>query len=242
MAVPPLAVVEKLKRFPFDYSQLPSDAADKARQVAAAINRSAANYVRVIGLQLVEAKSILPHGAFMPWAETELGMSARTAQNYMAAARFLADKPEPVSYLPAKVIYALAAPTTPAAVVEQIVAEAQAGTLPEGEVIAHRIALAQAEEQEVKRLVASKLGRSQDKARKIVARQKRNRAQECEEQRIAAEARQHESAERVAAMKATISRLVVGSHDVMADVYTALADDPFRFRDALQEALEGGGK
>ena len=242
MSVPPLAMVEQLRRSPFDYSQLPPDAADKARQAAATINRSAATYVRVIGLQLAEAKSILPHGTFTSWAEAELGMSARTAQNYMAAARFLADKPEPVSHLPAKVIYALAAPATPAAVVEQIVAEAQAGTLPEGEVIAHRIALARAEEQAVKRLVASKPGRSQDKARKIVVRQKRNRAQDREEQRLAAEARQREIAEQIAAMKATSSRLVTGNRDVMAEVYAALADDPYRFRDALREALKGGGR
>ena len=43
-----------------------------------------------IGNLLLEAKEQLKHGEWLPWLKANFGSSIRSAQNYMAAARFAA--------------------------------------------------------------------------------------------------------------------------------------------------------
>ncbi|UGB28689.1 DUF3102 domain-containing protein (plasmid) [Methylorubrum sp. B1-46] len=64
-------------------------------------------------------KELLGHGNFLPWIKDEFGMSDRTALNFMRVAeRF---KSEIVSDLPPTVLYALAAPSTPDEVKDEII-------------------------------------------------------------------------------------------------------------------------
>lgn len=100
----------------FDYSQL---APDVRRDVEAASRRlhelehqTAANVIEM-GQHLIEVKSQLPHGSFLPWLEAEFGWSVRTAQNFMRVAETFGDKSETVAHLSVNVLYALSAPSTP---------------------------------------------------------------------------------------------------------------------------------
>lgn len=114
----------------FQYSGLPAETADRLRQSVAAIRSIQRSAVADVGNHPIAAKEMLEHGAFSAWAEAELGMTLRSAEKYMNAARFLADNTETVSFLPPTVIYALAAPTAPPAVVNEVVVAAEAGKMP----------------------------------------------------------------------------------------------------------------
>ena len=57
----------------------------------------------------------------------------------MSAARFVADKSETLSHLPLQVLYALAAPSTPAEVREKVVAQIENGSVPTEKAILHEI-------------------------------------------------------------------------------------------------------
>ena len=53
-----------------------------------------------IGDMLIEAKALLAHGEFLPWLESHVGFSDRTARNFMQAARaFPAEKRKAISDL-----------------------------------------------------------------------------------------------------------------------------------------------
>lgn len=245
MPAPTLAALEEKPVFPFDYACLEPDAAMQARDAAKAINRIAARHVRLIGKHLLAAKDAIPHGSFTHWVESELGMSARTAQNYMAASRWLENKPEPVSHLPAKVIYALAAPTTPASLVQEVVDAAAVGTVPDGEVIAHRIELAKAAAREVKRLVAAKPGRTEQEAEKVVARSRQARAQRQEEVRADWQQQADDRQQRQQRFQDDLQR-ISGSIDlqgraVLQEVSEMLALDTYSFTQAIKIVLSGGG-
>lgn len=45
-----------------------------------------------IGRDLKEVKEKLDHGQFLPWIESEFGMSQQTASNFMRVAEQFADK------------------------------------------------------------------------------------------------------------------------------------------------------
>jgi len=111
----------------FNYALLdPAIAAavqDTAQRIRAVVARS---FVE-IGQDLMQVKDALPHGRFTTWAQAELGMTQRTAENYMQAARFLDGKPETISHLPQGILYKLAAPTAPTDLVDKVVAAAASG-------------------------------------------------------------------------------------------------------------------
>ena len=56
---------------------------------------------REAGLMLIEAKALLPHGAWLPWLSTRFEMKGRTAQAYMQLARD--PNPQRVADLPLRV-------------------------------------------------------------------------------------------------------------------------------------------
>lgn len=91
-------------------------------EIAAAARGVMRASISEMGGLLLEAKTLVPHGKFAAWAQRELGISLRSAENYMAAARFLEGKSESVSHLPPAVIYRLAAPTAPPELVADVVA------------------------------------------------------------------------------------------------------------------------
>jgi hypothetical protein len=80
-----------------------------------------------VGRKLIEAKARLSHGNWLPFLRHEAKMSERTAQRYMRTAKFaksanLADLPIPLTALSD-----LAASTTPAQIIDRVVAHARAG-------------------------------------------------------------------------------------------------------------------
>ena len=82
-----------------------------------------------IGRDLVDVKNKLDHGVFQHWVQSELGISSRTAQNFMNAADRLGSKSEIISHLPLTVVYALAAPSMPDDVRDALLKLAENGDL-----------------------------------------------------------------------------------------------------------------
>jgi hypothetical protein len=91
-------------------------------EIAAAARGIMRSSIRDLAALLREAKALLPHGKFEGWVRRELGVSLRSAENYMLASRFLEGKPETVALLPPGIIYRLAAPSAPPALVADVVA------------------------------------------------------------------------------------------------------------------------
>ena len=60
-----------------------------ASELQAALRREAEEVIN-IGNLLVEAKEQVKHGEWLPWLKANFGLSIRSAQNYMAVARFAA--------------------------------------------------------------------------------------------------------------------------------------------------------
>lgn len=106
----------------FDYSVVETAVAGQARQAAARIRGHEKSAAVEIGRELIAMKEALPHGQFIPWIEAELGYSRRTATNLMQVAAEFGDETKwaTVSHLPARVLYQLASPSTPATVREAV--------------------------------------------------------------------------------------------------------------------------
>ncbi|WP_336489579.1 DUF3102 domain-containing protein [Methylobacterium nigriterrae] len=111
---------------PFDYGQLEPEVAQEARSVAARYRSRVQAYVIDTGRDLLAMKERLDHGQFLSWVKAEMGLTPRTAQNFMQAAAQLGHKCEIVSHLPPTTLYRLAASSTPAHVREDIVRRLEA--------------------------------------------------------------------------------------------------------------------
>ena len=135
----------------FDYSDLDADAARVARDAAAVIQAVQREAIQEVGKHLLRARAALPHGAFEAWVRDVVGITPRTARNYMAAAEWLDGKPETVAGLPPTVLYALAAPTAPAEVVRDVVAAAKAGAPLDPAGIRSKLDAAAEEQRELRR-------------------------------------------------------------------------------------------
>lgn len=73
-----------------------------------------------IGRDLIRVKELLGHGNFLPWIKDEFGMSTDSAQNFMRVAEQFG-KNGSIPLLPPTVLYALAAPSTPDEVKDEII-------------------------------------------------------------------------------------------------------------------------
>lgn len=88
-----------------------------------------------IGSDLKAIKGKLEHGLFGKWVASECDLSERTAQRYMAVAERFEGKQHILKVLPVRVIYALAASSTPAGFTDMKLLEIEDGVIPsEGEV------------------------------------------------------------------------------------------------------------
>jgi Protein of unknown function (DUF3102) len=103
----------KVKIVGFNYPVLPRDLAKMAQEAAGRIKSGMNKSLIEIGKDLRLVRKELRHGMFGKWIRAEFGMTVRTAQRYMRAAR-LAEKSDSVSLLPPAALHALSAPTTPA--------------------------------------------------------------------------------------------------------------------------------
>lgn len=76
------------------------------------MSRTAADIIE-IGWDLIEIKGQLGHGNFLQWIEAEFGMGQATAYRFIQAAENMAGRLITEISLPASVLYALSAPSTP---------------------------------------------------------------------------------------------------------------------------------
>lgn len=114
----------------YDYSGVPADVAERAREVAAVVrlmHRRTMQAILDMGRELISVKESLGHGRFGDWLEAEFGAVARTARNYMMAADRFGDKAEIVSVLPPATVYALASPSTPETTRAQVIERLSSG-------------------------------------------------------------------------------------------------------------------
>ena len=94
------------------------------------LKRSAEDII-AIGQDLIAAKEQLAHGQFQPWVSAEFEMSQPTALNFMRVAERFGDKFVNITNISATVLYALAAPSTPDAVIERVTSGEVAPTVSE---------------------------------------------------------------------------------------------------------------
>lgn len=79
-----------------------------------------------IGKELTAVKDRLEHGQFLPWIKAEFDMSADTAHRMINVAARFGQIPQIAEFKPS-ILYALAAPSTPAAVIDQALEKAESG-------------------------------------------------------------------------------------------------------------------
>jgi hypothetical protein len=133
LAGPPATVAAipvKVGRTTFDYASLSPQTAEFLRNRATRIRQGVKSTVEAIcdiGVQLCGAKQMLGHGQFVQWVESEGGFSLRSAQNYMRASEFAADKNATIARLPPATVYRLSAKNAPPEVVSEILARATSG-------------------------------------------------------------------------------------------------------------------
>ena len=109
-----------------------------------------------IGKDLMEVKKRLNHGQFGFWLENEFEMSESTALNFMRVAEKFGTKSATVTDFTPKVIYLLAAPSTPDEVVEKAQAVAASG---------EKVTVADVKRWKNKATAAEKTAKEEEKAR-----------------------------------------------------------------------------
>lgn len=118
----------------FDYSQLDAETRITIKQRAERIqerNRTIALNIWENGRDLYEAQQQLAqhgYGCFIEWAESETGFSIRTVYNFIAVYQNFDCATVAQSKLTAKVLYLLAAPSTPEPARIEAIERAQAAS------------------------------------------------------------------------------------------------------------------
>lgn len=116
-----------------------------AERIRERIRRTTTDIIAT-GHDLLGVKSKLDHGAFHSWIETEFGINARTAQNYMRAATWAEGKSESVSHLPPSTVYLLAAPSTPEEFATEVLSDIESGRPVDHRQVEARIKMARVEQ------------------------------------------------------------------------------------------------
>lgn len=111
----------------FDYASVNPEVARYLKGHAVRLRQYISKSIIQIGKDLLSAKRYLPHGAFLEWVEREAGINPRTAQSYMHAAEWAANKSATVARLPPGLLYILSAASTPPKYVEAVVRRVEAG-------------------------------------------------------------------------------------------------------------------
>jgi Protein of unknown function (DUF3102) len=87
------------------------------------LGRRAIGDIIEIGRHLIEAKKLAGHGHWLPWLEREFGWKEQSARNFVNVAELAAKSPTVGDLdIDFRGLYLLAAPSTPAEVVEEVVA------------------------------------------------------------------------------------------------------------------------
>lgn len=109
-------MASELRQAGFDYSVVPHESRAKVEAATSRLHtleRQTSEAIIEIGKELIQVKADIGHGNFLPWLESEFGWSTSTATKMMQVATTFGDKSVTVTNLGAKVLYALAAPSTP---------------------------------------------------------------------------------------------------------------------------------
>ena len=107
----------------YDYERIPEQHRDAVMRAAISIKprlKRAAGDLFVIGRELRDIKSRLPHGEYTNWLDLEFGLSERMAQRFMNVHDRLGAKSDKLSVLPPSTLYLLAAPSTPDEAIQSI--------------------------------------------------------------------------------------------------------------------------
>lgn len=114
----------------FNYDQLSPDLQVTVKlateRIKMRMKRTAEDIIE-IGKDLIAIKEQLPHGQFLPWISSEFEMSQQTASNFMAVASRFDGELLKISNFKPSIIYQLAAPSTPDAVVEKAIEKSESG-------------------------------------------------------------------------------------------------------------------
>ena len=237
----------------FDYSALDPALAGDAQAAAGRIKERVKdielriNDARIAtGNDLIAVKAKLEHGQFCKWIAAECGLNLRTAQRHMAMAE-MAAKNDIVSLLPAASVYALAAPTTPAAVVNEVLATIAAGTKLPTKIIKDKIATARAADREAEtearkaEIEARKSAEQIAKEKKAKESKAQRAARKAAEEQTEKEKREQEEQRRADRLRPLVQRVAaaIGSNDIAAQV-KALGD--WSDRDTLKRLLGEAGR
>lgn len=182
----------------FSYEALDADLAAALRAEAEAIRRHVARGTEAMlatGRALLGVKSRLQHGTFVAWVQSELAMSARSAQTMMRSAEIAAEN-EKFSLLQPSVALKLAAPSVPPEVRSAFVERAAGGERVAVAAVDAELRRRRDERAEAERLAAEAALPKRTRA----AREARKRKEEVEraawEKKQAEEARQGEDGAR----------------------------------------------
>ena len=136
---------------PFDYSVVDADTAASLRSQASRIRTrigKATQDLIDIGRDLLAAKrNLIDHGAFIEWVESEVGIVRRTAQAYMALAKFADDNGAAIALLPPTTAHRLAAKSAPPEIVSEVVSKALSGEVLPDRAVAEMISAAKSQKE-----------------------------------------------------------------------------------------------
>jgi hypothetical protein len=163
------------------YGELAPEKAEALRKQAARIRdriRTTTAAIIAIGDDLRAVKDDLEHGQFCRWVEHACGFGLRSAQNYMAAAKFAEGKSATVAHFAPATVYKLAAKNAPAEVVNEVISRAEVGEIMPDSRVTEMIADARAEARRAK--AEAKLSPAQRKRRASIAASRKQQAGERE--------------------------------------------------------------
>jgi hypothetical protein len=132
-----------LRESNFDYAGMPAENVAEIDSLILRIRASRRRHVEAVhdvGADLLRAKELLGHGNFLPWLQAEFRWSERTANNYMAIARFFRGKTANFADLDIGAASALAAKSTPPDIRDELLERAEAGENISREEVKMRIA------------------------------------------------------------------------------------------------------
>lgn len=148
-----------VEREAFDYAALPGEdaralkaGADRVRE----LGRRAVSSILEIGGELLLAKERLGHGRFGRWLDAEFNMTERTAQRYMSAAQWGAQKSDTVSVLEPTALFLLSAPSTPFTVQAEITRRIERGDRPSTADVRSLVTSARAEQAQKRKVELAK--------------------------------------------------------------------------------------
>jgi hypothetical protein len=138
--------IEVLEPSKTETTALAEEVESAANRVRIRLENMTANIVE-IGRELQAVKRRLEHGQFLNWVEAACKLSARAAQLKMRAAEWAEGKHEIVSLLEPTAIYALAAPSTPETVRQEVLTRLEEGQRPAPQVVKEMIRVAKERKQ-----------------------------------------------------------------------------------------------